>query len=111
MLFLHKNILRDTHWIHIGSTQKVNFGVEITKYLLLIWSFYGPVNTVEVMSGRSVNLLILYPVPARSFEWLTSTVHMLSPLTDNCPYVTEHGFELATPKFAVRRTTDSAIAP
>ena len=70
------------------------------------------------MSGRSVNLTTLFLGRLRPPKRLTSTSHILSPVTDNCPflkklkvkrkYVARPGIEPRTPDLRVRCPTDCA---
>ena len=58
---------------------KTNKGIDLFEFV-----FYGPVNTVKIMSSRSVNLLTLSLGRHSPFKRLTSTLCILSSVTNSC---------------------------
>ena len=52
----------------------------------LDFEFYGPANTVMVMSSRSVNLITLFLGSFSPLSGYPVLVYILSPVTENCPF-------------------------
>ena len=88
--------------------------------------YYGPDNTIKVISSQSMSLLALFLDRRRPHKTKNTCIPVHLPVTDNCPsrvsgrnislminlyvsYVAGHRLELVTPVSAVRRVGNCVI--